>query len=336
MQAIGRDPIFVERGEGAELIDVDGNRYVDWMMSWGPLIAGHAHPDVVAAVTERRRARHELRRADAGGGRPRRGGRRARAVRRDGADDLVRHRGDDERAPAGARRDGPGQDPQVRRRLPRARGRAARRRRLGPRDAGDPVEPRRDRRAGGGHDHRSLERPRRRRSRGRWAWPRSCASPTRRTWAWSPPEPGFLEFLREQASAAGALLVFDEVISGFRVATRRRPGARGGHARPDDPRQGDRRRAAGGGVRGAARADGAHRAGGRRLPGGHAVGEPARDGRRARDAAPARRATPTSGSSGPRARSPRGSIDLGLTVGLGDRAAHRLLPRRDPARTSTR
>ena len=51
MRSIGRDPIFVARGEGAELIDVDGNRYVDWMMSWGPLIAGHAHPDVVAAVT---------------------------------------------------------------------------------------------------------------------------------------------------------------------------------------------------------------------------------------------------------------------------------------------
>jgi glutamate-1-semialdehyde 2,1-aminomutase len=50
MSAIGRDPIFVERGEGAELVDVDGNRYVDWVMSWGPLIAGHAHPDVVAAV----------------------------------------------------------------------------------------------------------------------------------------------------------------------------------------------------------------------------------------------------------------------------------------------
>jgi glutamate-1-semialdehyde 2,1-aminomutase len=51
MRAIGRDPIFVARGEGAELIDVDGARYVDWVMSWGPLIAGHAHPDVVAAVT---------------------------------------------------------------------------------------------------------------------------------------------------------------------------------------------------------------------------------------------------------------------------------------------
>ena len=51
MRSIGRDPIFVARGEGAELVDVDGNRYVDWMMSWGPLIAGHAHPEVVSAVS---------------------------------------------------------------------------------------------------------------------------------------------------------------------------------------------------------------------------------------------------------------------------------------------
>ena len=51
MQSIGRDPIFVSRGEGAELFDVDGNSYVDWMLSWGPLIAGHAHPAVVEAVT---------------------------------------------------------------------------------------------------------------------------------------------------------------------------------------------------------------------------------------------------------------------------------------------
>jgi glutamate-1-semialdehyde 2,1-aminomutase len=52
MRQIGRDPVFVERGEGCELIDVDGNRYVDWVCSWGPLILGHADPDVVAAVTE--------------------------------------------------------------------------------------------------------------------------------------------------------------------------------------------------------------------------------------------------------------------------------------------
>jgi glutamate-1-semialdehyde 2,1-aminomutase len=50
MRQIGRDPVFVERGEGCELIDVDGNRYVDWVGSWGPLILGHAPPEVLAAV----------------------------------------------------------------------------------------------------------------------------------------------------------------------------------------------------------------------------------------------------------------------------------------------
>src|SRR4249919_1778178 len=50
MRHIGREPVFVERGEGCELIDVDGNRYLDWIGSWGPLILGHAHPDVLAAV----------------------------------------------------------------------------------------------------------------------------------------------------------------------------------------------------------------------------------------------------------------------------------------------
>src|SRR5690606_14327828 len=51
MRSIGRDhPVFIERGEGCELVDVDGNRYIDWVCSWGPLILGHAHPAVVEAV----------------------------------------------------------------------------------------------------------------------------------------------------------------------------------------------------------------------------------------------------------------------------------------------
>ena len=52
MRAIGRDPIFIDRGEGAEIIDVDGNRYIDYVCSWGPLIHGHAHPQIVKAVGE--------------------------------------------------------------------------------------------------------------------------------------------------------------------------------------------------------------------------------------------------------------------------------------------
>ena len=51
-QAVGGTPLFVERGEGAYLVDVDGNRYVDYMLSWGPLILGHAHPRVVGALEE--------------------------------------------------------------------------------------------------------------------------------------------------------------------------------------------------------------------------------------------------------------------------------------------
>jgi glutamate-1-semialdehyde 2,1-aminomutase len=52
MRSIGRDPIFVERAAGVDLLDVDGNRYVDWVCSWGPLIHGHAHPEVLAAIQD--------------------------------------------------------------------------------------------------------------------------------------------------------------------------------------------------------------------------------------------------------------------------------------------
>lgn len=51
-RAVDGDPVFIAAAKGAELTDVDGNRYVDYVGSWGPMIAGHAHPKVVAAVTE--------------------------------------------------------------------------------------------------------------------------------------------------------------------------------------------------------------------------------------------------------------------------------------------
>jgi len=51
MRAIGRDPIFIESGSGALIRDVDGNEYVDWVSSWGPLILGHADPAVLEAAT---------------------------------------------------------------------------------------------------------------------------------------------------------------------------------------------------------------------------------------------------------------------------------------------
>ena len=51
MRAVGLDePLFVRRGEGAYLEDVDGRRYVDWVQSWGALVFGHADPETVEAV----------------------------------------------------------------------------------------------------------------------------------------------------------------------------------------------------------------------------------------------------------------------------------------------
>ena len=46
------NPPFIARGEGAHIFDIDGNEYVDYVLSWGPLVAGHAHPDVVSALAD--------------------------------------------------------------------------------------------------------------------------------------------------------------------------------------------------------------------------------------------------------------------------------------------
>ncbi|AGA69738.1 glutamate-1-semialdehyde 2,1-aminomutase [Desulfitobacterium dichloroeliminans LMG P-21439] len=49
-KSVGREPVFIERGQGARLWDIDGNSYLDYVLSWGPLILGHAHPVVVEAI----------------------------------------------------------------------------------------------------------------------------------------------------------------------------------------------------------------------------------------------------------------------------------------------
>ena len=51
-KAVGGSPLFIDRGEGAYLVDVDGNRYIDFVLSWGPLVLGHAHPRVVGALED--------------------------------------------------------------------------------------------------------------------------------------------------------------------------------------------------------------------------------------------------------------------------------------------
>ena len=127
MRAIGRDPIFIASGAGSRIRDVDGNEYVDWVGSWGPLILGHAASRRASRRSSAAAARGttfgaptegEVELAEAGGG--------ADPVGRDAADDLLGHRGDDERDPAGPRGDGARARAQVRRRLPRPRRRSAR------------------------------------------------------------------------------------------------------------------------------------------------------------------------------------------------------------------
>jgi glutamate-1-semialdehyde 2,1-aminomutase len=49
-KAVGGEPLFIEKGCGSKIYDADGNEFIDYVCSWGPLILGHAHPDVVAAV----------------------------------------------------------------------------------------------------------------------------------------------------------------------------------------------------------------------------------------------------------------------------------------------
>jgi glutamate-1-semialdehyde 2,1-aminomutase len=49
---VGGDPLFIQRGQGAHLYDADGRSYIDYVLSWGPLILGHAHPQIVAALEQ--------------------------------------------------------------------------------------------------------------------------------------------------------------------------------------------------------------------------------------------------------------------------------------------
>ena len=248
MRAIGRDPIFIERASGAELTDVDGNVYVDYVCSWGPLIHGHAHPAILEAVTDGGGARHVLRRARrrARSSSPRRSRARMPSV------DMLRmtssgHRGDDERDPARPRRDRPrrssssspapttgtstGCSPQA------GSGLATQ---------GIPSSPGVP--GGGGRADRSSCRG---------TTPRRCArafaehefaavlvEPYPANMGLIPPAPGFLELLRDLCTGYDALLIFDEVITGFRVAPGGAQELTGVLPGPDRDGQDPRRRAA--------------------------------------------------------------------------------------------
>ena len=219
-RAVGGSPIFIERGEGAYLVDVDGNRYVDYVLSWGPLILGHAHPRC------RGGARRSAARGTSFGAPSPLELELARLIRAAMPSiELVRFVSSGTEATMSALRlarafTGRVEDREVRRLLPRPRRSAARPGRLRRRDARSAGLARRD----GGRGRRHA-RPRRTTISTRS--PRSSSSTrTSRAVIVEPvagnmglvlPQPGFLEGLRELTAATGALLVFDEVMTGFRV-----------------------------------------------------------------------------------------------------------------------
>jgi glutamate-1-semialdehyde 2,1-aminomutase len=219
MGSIGRDPVFVASGSGAEIVDADGNRYVDWMCSWGPLIAGHAHPAIVAAVADaaalgttygaptegevelaeevcaRVPSAEMVRMVSSGTEAAMSAIRLARAAT--GRETLVKFAGayhghvDGLLAEAGSGL--------ATASLPASPGVPA------AQAAATIVVPWNDREAVeaalADHEVAAL-----------------LAEPYPANMGLVPPDDGFLAFLRERADAHGALLVFDEVISGFRVA----------------------------------------------------------------------------------------------------------------------
>lgn len=222
MRAIGRDPVFVARGAGAELIDVDGNRFLDYVCSWGPLIHGHAHPDVLAAVSRaasrgtsfgaptageveladevvrRIESVEMLRMTSSGTEATMTALRLARAAT--GREAVLKFDGayhghvDGLLAQAGS-----GLATQALPASPGVPETAAAQTTLVPWNDPDALLAATSGSAGG-----------------RLA--AIIAEPLPANMGLVPPRPGFLELLRERADATGALLILDEVISGFRVA----------------------------------------------------------------------------------------------------------------------
>ena len=220
MRQIGRDPIFIERGEGAELIDVDGNRYLDWVGSWGPLILGHADPDgrggdrggscprlqlwrtrpaaeveLAEEVASRIPSIEMLRMTSSGTEAAMSAVRLARAET--GREVIVKFAGayhghsDGLLAAAGS-------------------GLAT----LGiPASSRSKCRPDRLDGSRGWNDRAAVER-----ALTEFSVAALLVEPVAANMGVVPARDGFLEFLREVSAAAGALLIFDEVITGFRVA----------------------------------------------------------------------------------------------------------------------
>jgi glutamate-1-semialdehyde 2,1-aminomutase len=219
MRSIGRDPIFIASGHGSRIVDVDGNEYVDWVSSWGPLIAGHAHPAVVDAVasaatdgttfgapTKREVALaaevaarvpsvEMLRMTSSGTEATMSAIRLARAAT--GREQILKFAGAYHghvdgllaQAGSGLATQGIPSSPGV----------------LEATAAATVIVP--------WNDAEALSA-----AAERFAFAAILAEPVPANMGVVPPAPGFLELLRDTADRNGALLIFDEVISGFRVA----------------------------------------------------------------------------------------------------------------------
>ena len=120
-KSVGASPLFIRRASGARIEDIDGNRFIDYVMSWGPLIHGHAPRGLVKALAAAAQRRDQLRRAEPARGGAGRARPRADAVARARAVRQLRHRGRDERVARGAGGDRPRSHPQVRGLLSRPR-----------------------------------------------------------------------------------------------------------------------------------------------------------------------------------------------------------------------
>jgi glutamate-1-semialdehyde 2,1-aminomutase len=220
MRSIGRDPLFIERGQGAELVDVDGNSYIDFVCSWGPLIAGHAHPVVIAAVTDAARKGTSY-----GAPTPGEVELAAEVVARVPSAEMVRMTSSGTEASMSAirlARAATGRDPvlkfagayhgHVDGLLAEAGSGLATQ--AIPSSPGVTAAQAADTEIVAWNDRDAVERTLAER-------PPSAilCEPYPANMGLVPPEQGFLRFLREAADESGALLVFDEVISGFRVAS---------------------------------------------------------------------------------------------------------------------
>src|SRR5712692_6758955 len=119
-RAVGGDPVFISSGKGSRITDVDGRSYIDFVMSWGPLVLGHCHPEVVEAVANAL-DRDELRSLYRGGSRARGASRGSFSLHGTRAARQFRDGGDDFGSAGRASRDRPRENIEVRRVLSRAR-----------------------------------------------------------------------------------------------------------------------------------------------------------------------------------------------------------------------